>query len=73
MNETGNKFLTAEIKSMPEMHLRQPGITYSACGTLTKCKKEYKNLKKQEIRCIYPNKLDKACLQYNIGLDDFTD
>ena len=23
---------------MPEMHLRQPGFTYSACGTFTKNK-----------------------------------
>ena len=35
---------------MPEMHLRQPGFTYSACGPLLKRKKEYINLKKQEIR-----------------------
>ena len=37
---------------MPEMHLRQSGFTYSACGPFTKNKnknKKYKNLKKQEI------------------------
>ena len=34
---------------MPEMHLTQPGFTYSACGPFTKTKKEYKKLKKQEI------------------------
>ena len=29
---------------MPEMHLRQPGFTYSSCGPRTKKKKqEYKN------------------------------
>ena len=32
---------------MPEMQLRQPGFTYSACGPFTiKTKKEYKNSKK---------------------------
>ena len=31
---------------MPEMHLRQPGFTYSACGHLLKIKKEFKNLRK---------------------------
>ena len=46
MNEIVNKFLLAGDKFMPEMHLRQPGFTYSACGT--KIKKEFKNLKKQE-------------------------
>ena len=34
---------------MPEMHLRKPEFTYSACALFTKTKKESKNLKKQEI------------------------
>ena len=38
---------------MPEMHLRQPGFTHSACGTFTKNKIEYKSLKKQEIQDIF--------------------
>ena len=39
---------------MPEIHFRQPGFTYSACGPFTKeMKKEYKNLKKQEIHDIF--------------------
>ena len=33
---------------MPEMHLKQPGFTYNACGHLQKTKEEYKNSKKQE-------------------------
>ena len=32
MSEKVNKFLLAGDKSMPQMHLRQPGFTYSACG-----------------------------------------
>ena len=36
MNEIVNKFLLAEDKFMPEMHLKQPGFTYSACGSFTK-------------------------------------
>ena len=39
-------FLLALYKCMPEMHLRQPGFIYSACGPFTKTKKESKNLKK---------------------------
>ena len=31
MHEIVNKFLLAEDKFMPEMHLRQPGFTYSTC------------------------------------------
>ena len=38
MNEIANKFLLTGDKFMPEMHLRQPGFTYSACGPFTKTK-----------------------------------
>ena len=40
MNEIVNKFLLAGDTFMPEMHLRQSGFTYSACGTSTKKKKK---------------------------------
>ena len=43
MNEIVNTFLLAEDKFMPEMHLRQPGFTYSACGTFTKNKESVKD------------------------------
>ena len=39
MNEIVNTFLLAGDKFMPEMHLRQPDFTYSACGPFTKNKK----------------------------------
>ena len=38
MNDIINKFLLAGDKFIPEMHLRQPGFTYSACGPFTKNK-----------------------------------
>ena len=38
MNETVNKFLLLGDKFMPEMHLKQPGFTYSACDPFTKNK-----------------------------------
>ena len=31
-----NKFLLTGDKLMPEFHLKQPGLTYSACGPFTK-------------------------------------
>ena len=37
---------------MLEMHLKEPGFTYSGCGPLLKIKKEFKNLKKQDIQNI---------------------
>ena len=36
MNEIVNKVLLAGDKFMPEMHLKQPGFTYSAYGPFTK-------------------------------------
>ena len=35
---------------MPEMHLRQPGFTYSACGPFTKNKERIKKIKKKKQR-----------------------
>ena len=36
MNNLINKFLLAGDKFMPEIHLRQPQFTYSACGSFTR-------------------------------------
>ena len=38
MNEIVKKVLLAGDKFMPEMHLKQPGFTYSARGPFTKNK-----------------------------------
>ena len=38
LNKIVNKFLVVGDKFMPEMHLKQPGFTDSACGPLTKNK-----------------------------------
>ena len=35
MNEIVNKFLMVGDIFMPEMHLKQPGFTYSACSSFT--------------------------------------
>ena len=53
MNDIINKFLLVGDKFLPEMHLRQPGFTYSACGPLKKIKKEYKSLNKLEMQDIF--------------------
>ena len=37
-NEIVNKSLIAGNKLMPEMHLKEPGFNYSACGPFTKNK-----------------------------------
>ena len=38
MDEIGNNLLQAGDKFMPEMHLKQPGFTYSTCGLFAKNK-----------------------------------
>ena len=64
MNEIVNKFLLARDKFMPEMHLKQPGFTYSVCGPFTKNKERIKNLMQtRNTDFIYKNELDRACFR----------
>ena len=68
MNEIINKFLLVGDKSMPEMHLKQPGFTYSACGPFTKNKERIeKFMKTGNTDFIYKNELDKACFQHDMA------
>ena len=71
MNEIINKFLLARNNFMPEMHLKQPGFTYSACGPFTKNKERIIKTFKEtgDSRYIYQNELDKACFQHDINLN----
>ena len=74
MNEIANKFLLAGDKFMPEMHLRQPGFTYSACGLFTKNKDRIQKFKETgDSRYIYQNELDKAYIQHDMASADFKD
>ena len=52
MNEIVNTFLLAGDKFMPEMHLKQPEFTYSACGSFTKNKERIEKFK-EEIQAIF--------------------
>ena len=74
MNEIVNKFLLAGDKFMPEMYLRQPGFTYSACGPFTKNKERIQKFKETgDTSYIYKNELDKACFQHDMAYGDFKD
>ena len=53
MKKIINKFLLAGDKFMPEMHLRQPQFTYSACGPFTKHKERIKKFKQTGILVIF--------------------
>ena len=68
MNEIINKFLLVGDKVIPEMHLRQPGFTYSACGPFTQNKERIeKFLQTGNTGFIYKNELDKACFQHDMA------
>ena len=74
MNETVNTFLLAGDKFMPEMHLRQPGFTCSACGPFTKKKERIQKFKETgDSQYIYQNELDKGCFQHDMAYGDFAD
>ena len=55
MNEIVNKFLLVGDKFMLEMHLKQSGFTYSACGPFNKNKERIENFKEKEIHDIFIN------------------
>ena len=68
MNEIINKILLVGDKFMPEMHLKQPGFTYSACGPFTKNKEKIeKFMQTGNTDFIYKNQLDKACFQHDMA------
>ena len=71
MNNIINKFLLAGDKFMPEMHLRQPQFTYSACGPFTEHKQRIQKFKETgDTNCIYKNELDKACFAHDAAYSD---
>ena len=59
---------------MPEMYLKQPGFTYSACEPFTKNKERIQKFKETgDTSYIYENDLDKACFQHDMTYGDFND
>ena len=74
ISEIVNKFLLAGNKFRPEMHLKQPGFTYSACRPFTKNKERIqKFMETGDTNYIYKNELDKACFQHDVTYGDLKD
>ena len=62
MNEIVDQFLLTEVRFMAEMHLKQPGFTYSNCVPFIKNKERIKDfMQTGNTDFIYKNELDKAC------------
>ena len=58
---------------MPEMHLRQPGFLYIACGPVTKNKERMQTSKDTgDLQYVYQSELDKTCFQNDMAYEDFT-
>ena len=70
-----NKFLLAGDRVlMPEMHLKQPGFTYSAYGPFTKHKQRIqKFMQTGDTNYFYKSELDKACFQHDSIYSDSKD
>ena len=74
MNQIVNKFLLAGDKFMPETHLRQPGLTYSASGPFTRYKQRTQNfMQTGDTNYIYKNELDKICFQHDMAYGKYKD
>ena len=68
MNQIVNKFVLVGDKFMPEMHLKQPGFTYSVCGLFTRSKERIeKFMQTKNTDFIYRNELDKTCFQHDMA------
>ena len=74
MNKIINKFLLTGDNLIPEVHLKQPGFTYSACGPSTKHCERIQTLRETgNLKHLYKNKLDKACFAHNALYSDSKD
>ena len=65
MNEVVNRFLLVGDKYMPEMYLKQPGFTYSACGSFTKNKERNKKFMQMGNKILF-TKTNLVKLVFNI-------
>ena len=74
MNEIVNKFLLVGNKFMPEMHLKQLGFTYSACGPFTKSKERFEKFVQTGNKdFIYKIELDKVCFHHDMASSKLKD
>ena len=59
---------------MPELHLKQPGFTYSTCGRFTKHRKRIQKFRETgNLKHVYRNELDKPCFTHDAVYSDSKD
>ena len=71
MNKIINKCSLTEDKFMPELHLKQPGFTYSCCGPFTKHRERIQKFRETgNLTHLYRNELDKFFFVHNAEFSD---
>ena len=74
MGHVINTFLLVGDKFMPEIHLRQPQFTYSACGPFTRHEERIQKFKETgDTNYVFKNELDKACFVHDTAYSDSKD
>ena len=74
MNKVINKFFLIGDKFMPELHLKWPGFTYTACGPFTKHLARIQKFRETgNLKQLYRNELDKACFAHDATYSDGKD
>ena len=74
LNKTINKFLLTGDRFMPDLHLKQPGLIYSACGPFTKHRERIQKFREiGNLQHLYRNELDKTCFSHDAAYSDSKD
>ena len=71
MNKFISNFLLTGDKFISELHLKQLGFTYSACGIFTKHRAWIQKFRETgNLKHLYRNELDKACFAHDVAYFD---
>ena len=71
MNKVMNRFLLTGDKYIPELLLKQPVLTYSACGPFTKPRERIQKFRETgNLKHLYRNVLDKVCFSHDAAYSD---
>ena len=71
MNRIINKFLLTRDKFMLELHLQQPGFSYSARASFTKHRERFRKFRETDkLKYLYKNELDQACFAHDAAYSD---
>ena len=74
MNKIINKFLLTGDKFSSELHLKQPGFTYSACGPFNKHRERIQTFRETgNLKHLYRTKSDRTCYAHDSAYSDSND